>query len=75
MPQDRVLVGAVAVDLVVVTPMSLIFAGVDGNLLLVRPDALVAGAIDTLSRALDLPIAVVVAGVREYLAGSGQLRG
>ena len=60
---DRVLVGAVAVDLLVVTPMLLMFAAVDGNLLLVRPDAQVAGAVDTVSRALDLPLSVVVAGV------------
>jgi signal transduction histidine kinase len=60
---DRVLVGAVAVDLLVVTPLSLMFSAVDGNLLLVRPDAEIAGAVDTVYRALDLPIAVIVAGV------------
>ena len=56
---DRLLVGAVAVDLLVVTPLSLMFAAVDGNLLLVRPDAQIAGAVDTVYRALDLPISVV----------------
>ena len=60
---DRVLVGAVAVILLVVTPLSLMFAAVDGNLLLVRPDAQIAGTVDTVYRALDLPIAVTVAGV------------
>jgi signal transduction histidine kinase len=60
---DRVLVGAIAVDLLVVTPLSLMFAAVDGNLLLVRPDAQIAGAVDTVYRALDLPISVIVAGV------------
>jgi signal transduction histidine kinase len=60
---DRFLVGAVAVDLLVVTPLSLIFAAVDGNLLLVRPDAQIAGAVDTVYRALNLPISVVVAAV------------
>jgi signal transduction histidine kinase len=60
---DRVLVGAVAVDLLVVTPLSLMFTAVDGNLLLVRPDAQIAAAVDTVYRALDLPISVAVAGV------------
>ena len=35
----------------------------DGNLLLVRPDAQIASAVDTVYRALDLPISVAVAGV------------
>jgi signal transduction histidine kinase len=60
---DRVLVGAVAVDLLVVTPLSLMFADIDGNLLLVRPDQQIAGAVDTVYRALDLPISVIVAGI------------
>jgi signal transduction histidine kinase len=60
---DRVLVAAVAVDLLLVAPLSLMFAAVDGNLLLVRPDARIAGAVDTVYRALDLPISVIVAGV------------
>ena len=60
---DRVLVAAVAVDLLLVAPLSLMFAAGDGNLLLVRPDAGIAGAVDTVYRALDLPISVIVAGV------------
>jgi signal transduction histidine kinase len=60
---DRVLLTAVAVDLLVVAPLSLMFAAVDGNLLLIRPDARIAGAVDTVYRALDLPISVIVAGV------------
>ena len=60
---DRILVGAIAVDLLVVTPLSLMFAAVDGNLLLVRPDAQIAAAVDTVYRALDLPISIIVAGV------------
>ncbi len=60
---DRILVGAVAVDLLMVTPLALMFAAVDGNLLLVRPDAEIARAVDTVYRALDLPISVIVAGV------------
>jgi signal transduction histidine kinase len=60
---DRILVGAVAVDLLIVTPLALMFAAVDGNLLLVRPDAEIARTVDTVYRALDLPISVIVAGV------------
>ena len=60
---DRLIVGAVAVDLLVVTPLSLMFAAGDGNLLLVRPDAQMAGAVDIVYRALNLPIAVIVAAV------------
>jgi len=60
---DRFLVGAVAVDLLVVTPLSLMFAAVDGNLLLVRGEAQIAGAVDTVYRAVNLPLSVVVAGV------------
>ncbi len=70
---DRVLVGAVAGFLLVVTPLSLMFAAVDGNLLLVRPDARIAGTVDAVYRALDLPISVIVAGVvaRRWLRASG----
>ena len=60
---DRILVGAVAVDLLIVTPLALMFAPVEGNLLLVRPDAEIARTVDTVYRALDLPISVIVAGV------------
>ncbi|MGH3338207.1 MAG: sensor histidine kinase, partial [Propionibacteriaceae bacterium] len=60
---DWILVGAVAVDLLIVTPLALVFAAVDGNLLLVRPDAEIARTVDTVYRALDLPISVIVAGV------------
>jgi hypothetical protein len=67
---DRILVGAVAVDLLIVTPLALMFAAVDGNLLLVRPDAEIAGAVDTVYRALDLPISVIVAGVVATRDGS-----
>ena len=60
---DRILVGVVAVDLLVFAPLSLMFAAVDGNLLLVRSDEQLAGAVDSVYRALDLPISVTVAGV------------
>ena len=60
---DRFLVGAVAVDLVVVTPLSLMFAAVEGNLMSIWPDPQIAAAVDSVSRALDVPISVIVAGV------------
>jgi signal transduction histidine kinase len=63
MRTDRVLVGVVGVHLLVTTPLALMFAAGDGNLLLIRPDAEVAGAVDTVYRAMDLPIAVAVAAV------------
>jgi signal transduction histidine kinase len=60
---DRVLVCGVAVFLLVVAPLSLLFASVDGNLLLLRPDPQRAAAIDAVYRALDVPISLTVAGV------------
>src|SRR5215218_10693060 len=35
----------------------------DSNLLLVRPDTRIASAVNTVYRALDLPISLIVAGV------------
>ena len=72
---DWVLVGAVAVDLLVVTPLSLMFAAVDGNLLLVRPDQQIASAVDTVYRALNLPISVIVAGVVASTMAQGVVAG
>jgi signal transduction histidine kinase len=60
---DRLLVGAIALEVLVVTPLGLMFAAVDGNLMLVRPDAQIAITVDTVYRALNLPISVIVAGV------------
>ncbi len=70
---DRVLVWAVAVDLLVVAPLSLMFASADGNLLLVRNDPQIAGTVDSIYRALNLPIAIIVAGVvaTRWLRASG----
>ncbi|HYO18707.1 MAG TPA: histidine kinase dimerization/phosphoacceptor domain-containing protein, partial [Dermatophilaceae bacterium] len=70
---DRVLVGSVAVVLIVSTPLSLMFASLNGNLLLVRPDAQVASTVDATYRALTLPISVLVAGVvaARWLRASG----
>jgi len=51
------------VFLLVVAPLSLLYAPVDGNLLLLRPDPQRAAAIDAVYRALDVPISLTVAGV------------
>ena len=60
---DWILVLFVAADLFVVAPLSLMFSPADGNLLLIRDDPQIAGAVDSVYRALNLPISVVVAGV------------
>src|SRR6478752_557260 len=60
---DRVLVGVVGVHLLVTTPLALMFAADDGNLLMIRPDAEIARTVDTVYRALDLPLALAVAAV------------
>ena len=70
---DRVLVGVVGVHLLVTTPLALMFAAGDGNLLMIRPDAEIARTVDTVYRALDLPLAVAVAAVvaSRWLRASG----
>lgn len=60
---DRVTVGAVAVSLLVISPLWLMFLEVDGNLLFVRPDARIAAAVDAVQQWLYLPIALTVAAV------------
>jgi len=60
---DRVLVGAVATSLLVISPLWLVFLDVDGNLLFVRPDARIAVAVDAVQQWLYLPIALAVAAV------------
>ena len=60
---DRVLVGAVAVEVVLLAPLWLLFAEEPLTLLLVFPDAQVASAIDKVQRALYLAISVGTAGV------------
>ena len=60
---DRVLVAAVVVDLLVLSPLWLMFLEEDGNLLLVLPDARIAGAVDAAQRALFLTIAITTAAV------------
>jgi signal transduction histidine kinase len=60
---DRVIVGAVAVSLLVISPLWLMFLEVDGNLLFVLPDARIAAAVDAVQQWLYLPIALAVAAV------------
>ena len=60
---DLVLVGAVAVEVVVLAPLWLVFAEDPATLLLVFPDPAVATAVDRLQRALYLAISVGTAAV------------
>lgn len=60
---DRVIVGAVAVDLLVFSPLWPMFLEVPGNLLLVSPDARIADTVDAVQQSLYLPIALTVAAV------------
>jgi signal transduction histidine kinase len=60
---DRVIVGAVAVSLLVISPLWLMFLDVEGNLLLLWPDARIVDAVDGVQQWLDLPIALAVAAV------------
>ncbi|HYH24759.1 MAG TPA: hypothetical protein VD834_05365, partial [Blastococcus sp.] len=60
---DRVLVGTVLFDTLILTPLWLMFLEVDGNLLLVRPDAEIAGLVQAARQWLDLPLALAVAAV------------
>ena len=60
---DRVIVGAVAVSLLAISPLWLLFLDVEGNLLLVRPDAQIVAAVDAVQQSLYLPIALAVTTV------------
>lgn len=60
---DRVIVGAVAVSLLVISPLWLLFQDVPGNLLFVAADARVVSAVDAVQQWLYLPIAVTVSAV------------
>ena len=60
---DRILVGAVVFEIVVLAPLWAMFAEVPGNLLLIEPNEQVAGVIDTVQRSLFLAIAVSTAAV------------
>jgi signal transduction histidine kinase len=60
---DRVLVAAVAAEIVLLAPLWLVFADEPVTLLLVIPDPRVAEAIDTVQRALYLLISVGTAAV------------
>ncbi|MDT7580546.1 MAG: hypothetical protein QOK35_1810, partial [Pseudonocardiales bacterium] len=60
---DRLLVAAVAVEILVLAPLWLVFAGDPPTLLLLFPDPAVAEAIDSVQRALYLAISVGTAAV------------
>ncbi len=60
---DRVLAGAVTGLLLLVAPLSVMFAPAGGNLLLIRPDAQIALTVDSIYRGLNVPLAIVVVGV------------
>ena len=70
---DRVLVGTVAGVLLIVAPLSVMFAPSEGNLLLVRPDAQIALTVDSIYRGLNVPLAIIVVGVvaARWLRASG----
>ena len=60
---DRVLVGAVAVEIVVLAPLWLVFADDPATLLLALPDPQIAKAIDNVQRGLYVALSVGTAGV------------
>ncbi|MDN5915108.1 MAG: histidine kinase [Pseudonocardia sp.] len=60
---DRTIVWAVAVSLVVISPLWLMFLEVEGNLLFVQPAAEIAKAVDGVQQWLYLPIALAVTAV------------
>ncbi|MDN5860706.1 MAG: histidine kinase dimerization/phosphoacceptor domain-containing protein, partial [Pseudonocardia sp.] len=60
---DRVVVGAVAVSLLVISPLWLLFLDVAGNFLFVAADARTAAAVDAVQQWLYLPIALTVTAV------------
>ncbi|MDN5751600.1 MAG: hypothetical protein L0H64_24395, partial [Pseudonocardia sp.] len=65
---DRITVGAVALSLLVISPLWLLFLDVPGNLLFLWPDVRTAAAVDAVQQWLYLPIALAVAGVRWWVA-------
>jgi signal transduction histidine kinase len=74
---DRVLVGAVALEVVVLAPLYLMFFETDGNILLVTPDAQIAGVIDVVQRTLLLAVClatVLVIGARFRAAAAPRRR-
>jgi hypothetical protein len=60
---EKIIVGAIIVELVILAPLWLIFAEQDGNLLLLFPNSQLANAVDTVQRALYLAISVATAAV------------
>src|SRR6478735_1001841 len=60
---DKVLTAIVALEIVVLAPLFLVFTELDGNLLLVTPNAELSTAIDRLQRGVFLAVSVVTSGV------------
>ena len=60
---DRVIVGAVAASLLVISPLWLVFLDVPGNVLFLWPDARTAATVDAVQQWLYLPIALAVTAV------------
>jgi len=60
---DRVLVGTVVLATLVFSPLWLLFLEVDGNLLLIWPDARIAGIVQAAQHWSNLPLAVAVTAV------------
>ena len=60
---DRVLVGTVLLATLIFSPLWLLFLEVDGNLLLIRPDARIAGIVQAAQHWSHLPLAVAVTAV------------
>ena len=60
---DRVLVGTVVLATLVFSPLWLLFLEVDGNLLLIWPDARIADIVQSAQHWSNLPLALAVASV------------
>jgi signal transduction histidine kinase len=60
---ERVLVAVILLDLLVLSPLWLMFSAEEGNLLLVVPDAQIAGIVDTAQRVVFIVVLVVTAAV------------
>jgi len=60
---DKVLTGAVLLEILLLAPLFLVFTELDGDLLLVTPNAELSTAIDRLQRGVFLAVSVITSGV------------
>jgi len=60
---DKVLTGAILLEILLLAPLFLAFTELEGNLLLVTPNAELSTAIDSMQRAVFLAVSVVTSGV------------